>query len=160
MPKLGKLLLRHNNSLKNHLALWTTLLGHGHALSVLGGAIFQAPAKPSVLSSHFNHNAVHSFLCIVWICLTSSVPTCPNFHRVNGNEMVTRKDKKGLTTHVLLSYSVDFASVMCQARRGREQLWCSELRCSGSDGPEEAVEIRKALAEATGATVVMAHRYR
>ena len=38
------------------------------------------------------------------------------------------------------------------ARRGREQLWSSELRCSGSsDGPEEAVEIRKALAEVTGA---------
>ena len=36
-------------------------------------------------------------------------------------------------------------------RRGREQLWCSELRCRSSDGPEEAVEIRKALAETTGA---------
>lgn len=106
MPKLGKLLLRHNNSLKNHLALWTTLLGHGHALSVLGGAIFQAPAKSSVLSSHFNHNAVHSFLRIVWICLTSSVPTCPNFHRLNGNEMVTRTDKKGLTQFKLTSSQV------------------------------------------------------
>jgi len=41
--------------------------------------------------------------------------------------------------------------VVQYSRRGREQLWSSELRCSGSsDGPEEAVEIRKALAEVTG----------
>lgn len=41
--------------------------------------------------------------------------------------------------------------VVHYSRCGTEQLWCSELRASGaSDGPEEAAELRRALAEQTG----------
>ena len=42
--------------------------------------------------------------------------------------------------------------VVRYSRRGREELWATELSES-RDGPEEATELRKALQEVTGGTL-------